>query len=794
MAEWDVVSSGPLNAPKAAPKAPVSGGEWSVMSHEPLPIDGGPVPSTGAPKGFYAVTGDDGKQTLRKELGVGDFINSLGDLPGVGAAERMGQGATRLAGKAASGIAGLFGADPTKIQNAVNSATELPPSNDPLVQGANLAGQAASAGAAPIDRAVGNLPAGPRTAIEATEEAIPDIAGVLGMRGLGAAGASGETAEATGGFRNADAHPIARDIAGGSGKDALTIHNQTVGDAVAGSEAGVAQSAKLGYPNIKAARAAPSSVYDRLATSVPDGPLNDAAQNNILSAGQPEGGRVSAGSPVAQQQIEALRSQLLSQTNREGGQWTGQNWVNEWRGLRQEGYGNIASEDVSNQQLGKAQLDMAKAVQGHLGDSIPADSPVSMDQFKQATTALAKNHAVEAALRGDHVDMGAIARMQRADPELLTGGLQHIADFANNNPDVTGLASRIYNPPSYTQDLMGVPGTHRLESFLSPSFWTGAAGGQALARRVLTGSTPDAVAAVQGRFPGRGTGQFGPLEPTPPAPQAPPAGLLPSPNMVNAGGGATTSNILSDLGLTPDVQAAGAQHPGAPRPGAPQPAPVDRGPMPTVDFRGPENWGLSVQPHGLPPAAARRFGGHSLADLLSGGVEQPAAPGLTAGPMGAPAGQGLPFRADAGHMAGDLSLGGGEGPSLADLLGDLRDYAGVKSQGVPEDIATRTQNNASGESSASVEAINRDKIERAAGQDRFLVDPDGKMWPVRGVEAADARAPKGSIIIQRGVGAQPYSILDRGGLPQAHARGLMNRAMAGGTGLSLADLLGGAGG
>jgi hypothetical protein len=124
---------------------------------------------------------------------------------------------------------------------------------------------------------------------------------------------------------------------------------------------------------------------------------------------------------------------------------------------------------------------------------------------------------------------------------------------------------------------------------------------------------------------------------------------------------------------------------------------------------------------------------------------------------------------------------------LGDILSQLRDYAKVVSQGVPEDIAARTRpskltNNASGESSASVEAINRARREQAAGQDRFLVDPDGKMWPIRGVDAVDFKPQKGSIVVQKGVGAEPYSILDRGGLPHAHAKGLLNRALAGGEG------------
>lgn len=85
-------------------------------------------------------------------------------------------------------------------------------------------------------------------------------------------------------------------------------------------------------------------------------------------------------------------------------------------------------------------------------------------------------------------------------------------------------------------------------------------------------------------------------------------------------------------------------------------------------------------------------------------------------------------------------------------------------------------NNASGESAASEEAVNRTAAERAAGRDRFLIDSDGRATPLIGVDAADARAPAGSLIVQRGVGAQPLTILDRGGLPATQARGLLNRA------------------
>src|SRR5438105_3879700 len=153
MAEWDVVSHEPTGDP------------WAVVSHAPqaaAPKEGDVVPAGGAPEGFYAVTGDDGKQTLRHEHNFADVMRALSDLPGVGMAERLGQGATRLAGKAASGFAGMVGGPDAvqKVQGAVNEATELPPSNDPLVRGTELATQGAQkvVDATGVEKAQGNLP------------------------------------------------------------------------------------------------------------------------------------------------------------------------------------------------------------------------------------------------------------------------------------------------------------------------------------------------------------------------------------------------------------------------------------------------------------------------------------------------------------------------------------------------------------------------------------------------------------------------------------------------------------
>src|ERR1700722_13109428 len=172
--------------------------EFDLSSAQPAagpPKDYDPTPRAGGiPQGFHEIR-TNGAPYIVHDTTIDDVIKALSDLPGVGAAERIGQGVTRLAGKAASGFAGMVGGPDTvsKVQGAVNSATELPPSNDPVVQANNTLSQGAATVAAPIDRAVGNLPPGPRTAVEGAEEAIPDVASLLGFR----AAAPAETAATT---------------------------------------------------------------------------------------------------------------------------------------------------------------------------------------------------------------------------------------------------------------------------------------------------------------------------------------------------------------------------------------------------------------------------------------------------------------------------------------------------------------------------------------------------------------------------------------------------------------------
>jgi hypothetical protein len=70
--------------------------------------------------------------------------------------------------------------------------------------------------------------------------------------------------------------------------------------------------------------------------------------------------------------------------------------------------------------------------------------------------------------------------------------------------------------------------------------------------------------------------------------------------------------------------------------------------------------------------------------------------------------------------------------------------------------------NASGESAASMEAQNRVRQEAAKGQERFVVNPDGSVRPLKGVDAVDTRAGKGQVILQRGVGKSEWTVLEQG--------------------------------
>jgi len=474
----------------------------------------------------------------------------------------------------------VLGVDPAAVNAKLSgllgkAGAPIQPNADVAKIAAGAAGsmpaQAVGAALHGVDTAAGAV--GPRTqqVVRELGSDVGDIANVAGATGAMLPGASaaapaaaaGEVAAAPewaqAGFRSAESHPFAAGVAGPGGTQALTLHNQQIANVVNGAEAAVPHGTPLSYDALEAGRAAPNAVHARVAAALPTAPLSPAAAAAVNNVGV---NNLVTHTPDAQAIIEAQRQRLLA------GPMTGNEVVSNMSALRHEGYARIGSDDVEQQNIGRAQLDFSRALQQHVADTLPPNANVSMDQLQQARVALAKNQAVQSALHGSNVDPQALARMQRADPGLLTGGLKATADFANEHPAVSGLANKIEVAPGLVNDLGKAAGggSAGIESLISPGFYTRVFGGKAAARRVLTGDTGAAVQAAQARYPGASADQLAPIEHGPPQP--PPGMTASTPTAPPAAPGGPPGGIsLADL-LAHGVEQAAPQGlslaPGAP--------------------------------------------------------------------------------------------------------------------------------------------------------------------------------------------------------------------------------------
>lgn len=95
------------------------------------------------------------------------------------------------------------------------------------------------------------------------------------------------------------------------------------------------------------------------------------------------------------------------------------------------------------------------------------------------------------------------------------------------------------------------------------------------------------------------------------------------------------------------------------------------------------------------------------------------------------------------------------------------------------DFEQGVENNGSGDSSASIEAINRQRDEKVLGQTRLLIDRDGTVRQLQGVDAVDTHARAGQIIVQRNIGKDEWTILSQGNdISKDLAQGRLNAARA----------------
>jgi len=733
--------------------------DFSYLPVPPPGIDHLPVPPIG--------TANPQKKAAApaQEAGVGDAVKGVADAA-LSGASRVSAGivgapvalANRL-------IAALHGGDPQMAADAAHDYVNSHFVHDATTPVGKQIGGAASSALAPVGNVMNaagdaleqggqklGLPPG---AVHSQLSELGDILGTAGTVAPVLAGARASTEAATlaaqnapaavtkYGMRTAAEHPIAAGAAGPSGLQALTLHNQPLGNSVLGAEAGVTHGTPLNYNTLEAAREAPNAVHGRVAAALPTAPLSPRASALVQSAGNSED--LVTHTPDAQAIIDAQKQRLLSSP------LSGDQVVNNMRALRQEGYARVGSDDVEQQNIGRAQLDMSRALEQHVTDTLPPNAAASMPQLQAARVALAKNYAVQGALKGNNIDMQAIARMQRADPGLLTGGMSDIADFANQHPSVTGLANKIEVPPGMANDLgQAIRSGGMPQDILGRIF--GASGVPAAARRVLTGNQADAMSAARSApVTGLG-GEFNPIEAQ--APQAP-------------------------LGMT-------ASPPTAPPPTAAGPP----GQIPLADLlshgveQGPPA-GLSSAPMGTPSQAGVPFArnaGHEAGELsLADSWGQPTDMSLSSGERAAVRErtatqrmneEGLERQPDIEPIPRRAAEHEGEVARR-----NNQDLASVMSQGVPEDIMARTSTpfaNRGGGDIGSLKAASPEAINRGT-RNVLEIDSDGKESPVlKDVSQIDAKAPKGHLLID----GDTHEIIDRGSLPLGHAKGLLNRWLA----------------
>jgi hypothetical protein len=259
---------------------------------------------------------------------------------------------------------------------------------------------------------------------------------------------------------------------------AATQQNQQVGNAIAGRVAGT----NLGDPEapsrLAMAREPANAVYNRIATQMPTAPLTADADTAAAIQSAGSGGAVTRGSPNSRADIADMKTALLN-----GNPISGQKLVDTSRSLRRDGFAGRNSADPDQQHLGDAKIDMANALDDHIERNLPQGADVSPEQFQQARVALAQSHTVEGLLTpGGNVNLQELARLHRDHPNLLTGDLRDLANFAGQNPLVTRPADGMLAPDAIKDLKNSVSIVHPVSTLLN------GIGGGTLARRIVSDS------------------------------------------------------------------------------------------------------------------------------------------------------------------------------------------------------------------------------------------------------------------------------------------------------------------
>lgn len=472
--------------------------------------------------------------------------------------------------------------------------------------------------------------------------------------------------------------------------------------------------------------------------------------------------------------------------------------------LRSKARRDRRSEDSNTLDRGEARQAIADAIEDEMGRALEASGNQKLlNEWRQSRTALAKLNEAETALVGGQIDAKVFRRLRdRGAP--LSGEAAMVADAAEHLQQGTRHSQSV----AKGADVAGPKGSPFTDAItLGARPW--------LRERLAAPPKMDRPVG-----PGNSLSDyFDAPEAPPPAPK-PPGSVPPDPSSSRL----RAQQLAGDLELVPEAVPGAEVLPPAPSRMTAETPPAQRGDIEFMPSKPPaanlaEDFGFDSYRTGggleLTPSNPRAPG---MSDTLSGYKlfpELKAVRGKTTQPVGelTLADDLVPQELSLGEQFGikvtpnadqpgffDIAMPGSKAAVsvkgdqvtsfiddlVGDMLSDEQLFSQPKPVGAPPPAVKRgnptgygtLENNASGESAASVEAINRVKSEKAAGQDRVMIDPDGAGTPLQGVDAVDATAPKGRLIVQRGVGKNDYSILDRGGLSITQANGLLNRYLA----------------
>jgi hypothetical protein len=447
--------------------------------------------------------------------------------------------------------------------------------------------------------------------------------------------------------------------------------------------------------------------------------------------------------------------------------------VQEIRSLREKASSNLKTpfgtkDRVSLKELGKAQQEIANALDDQLERGANASGkPELAKAYKEARVALAKVGTVERAVNAPSGAAGSLLKQQNKGAPL-NGRLKVIADSARAFPEVMG------KPPVQTG----------LEGALQTGIDVATGGLRPLLSKTLVNTALESN-AYQNSI-GRAAPTLGPGSALGAYFDDGSSGLparQPKGPIREVGAGTDAGTLAGDLQLADDALPGAPQYSGPPLAASDLAGNLGLTPeqlAPTLD-------NVRIVPSRIGANTSGRMGATKpgqvdimvgderlatfdnigLAEELLADInkqqppEAPAATPVAPAPKPVPGNSGAPLADD--FFEND--------PELAAQL-----QAMAKKAPVPRG-KSKVTNNASGESAASVEAINRVAAEKAAGQNRFVIEQDGTVRPLTGVDSVDAVARPGQVIVQRGVGAEPYSVLDRGGVAQNRLQGIIARAL-----------------